>query len=47
MNCTVTGVTGGNTVRTVFSLRRKSTGQYRCNRVLIYIVDANRAGVAS
>ncbi len=44
MNCTVTGVNAGRTVRTVFSFRRKSGGQYRCNRVLIYIV---RTGVAS
>lgn len=46
-NCTVTAVNAGRTVKTVFGFKRTTGGLYKCDRVLIYVVNGGRNQVAS
>jgi hypothetical protein len=46
-NCTLIAVNAGRTVKTVFGFRRASGGLYKCDRVLIYVLDGGRKQVAS
>ena len=47
MNCTLTGVEGGQTVKTVFGFKRATGGLFKCDRVLIYVVGGGPNQVAS
>ena len=47
MNCTLTGANAGRTVKTVFSFTKTSGGLYKCDRVLIYVIDGARKEVSS
>jgi hypothetical protein len=46
-HCTLIGTNGGHTVKTVFGFRRMRGGLYKCDRVLVYVLDGARERVAS
>jgi hypothetical protein len=47
MNCTLTGANAGRTVKTVFSFKKTSGGLFKCDRVLIYVIDPRGRQVPS
>ena len=48
MNCTLTrAANAGHKVETVFSFSRRSGGLYKCDQVLIYVIDGDRKQVSS
>jgi hypothetical protein len=47
MNCTLTGTNARRTVKTVFSFTQTIGGLYKCDRVLIYVIDGGRKEVSS
>lgn len=47
IDCTLTGTNAGRTVRTVFSFIRTSGGLYKCDQVLIYLIDGGPSPVSS
>ncbi len=48
MNCTLTrAANAGRKVETVFSFSKRSGGLYKCDQVLIYVIDGGRKQVSS
>ena len=46
MDCTLTGAYAGHSVQTVFRFMKTSAGRYKCDRVLVYLID-DRGGTVS